>query len=81
MFPLTKESIFTNNHNGQNYGGAGEIANVDLDGCARMQIPEDDSETDFFLEHCGSLNPTIIHTKNQKNLRHQTIIKIGHDDY
>ena len=32
LYPLTKESFFTNNHNGRNYGGNGEIAIVDDDG-------------------------------------------------
>jgi hypothetical protein len=32
LFPLTEESVSTNNHNGQNYGGKGEIAIVDNDG-------------------------------------------------
>ena len=29
LFPLTKESVSTNNHNGQNYGGSGPIETVD----------------------------------------------------
>lgn len=29
LFPLTKESVSTNNHNGQNYGGDGAIKTVD----------------------------------------------------
>jgi hypothetical protein len=28
LFPLTKESVSTNNHNGQNYGGDGTIETV-----------------------------------------------------
>ena len=28
LFPLTKESVSTNNHNGQNYGGNGTIETV-----------------------------------------------------
>ena len=29
LFPLTKESVSTNNHGGQNYGGNGTIQTVD----------------------------------------------------
>jgi hypothetical protein len=29
LFPLTKESVSTNNHNGRNYGGGGTIETVD----------------------------------------------------
>ena len=29
LFPLTKESVFTNNHDGRNYGGRGTIQTVD----------------------------------------------------
>jgi hypothetical protein len=29
LFPLTKESVFTNNHDGRNYGGRGSIQTVD----------------------------------------------------
>ena len=32
LFPLTKQSVSTNNHGGGNYGGNGEIAIVDNDG-------------------------------------------------
>jgi hypothetical protein len=32
LFPLTKESVSTNNHGGRNYGGDGEIAIVGSDG-------------------------------------------------
>ena len=32
LFPLTQESVSTNNHGGGNYGGKGEIAIVDDDG-------------------------------------------------
>jgi len=30
LFPLTKESVSTNNHGGQTYGGRGTIKTVDL---------------------------------------------------
>jgi len=29
LFPLTKESVSTNNHDGRNYGGKGTIRTVD----------------------------------------------------
>ena len=29
LFPLTKESVSTSNHNGQNYGGSGTIETVE----------------------------------------------------
>ena len=32
LFPLTKQSVSTNNHGGGNYGGNGEITIVDNDG-------------------------------------------------
>ena len=42
MYPLTKESVSTNNHNGRNYGGNGEIAIVDDDGNTIENINEDE---------------------------------------
>ena len=38
LFPLTKESVSTNNHGGQNYGGRGEIAIVGNDGNIIKQL-------------------------------------------
>jgi hypothetical protein len=40
LFPLTKESVSTNNHSGRNYGGCGEIAIVDGDGAVIKIINE-----------------------------------------
>jgi hypothetical protein len=49
LFPLTKESVSTNNHNGQNYGGCGEISIVDDDGNTIEIINEanEESEDDY----------------------------------
>jgi len=48
LFPLTKESVSTNNQGGGNYGGGGEIAIVDNDGTIIEIIQEahDDSDLD-----------------------------------
>ena len=42
LYPLTKESVSTNNRNGRNYGGNGETAIVDDDGNTIEIINEDD---------------------------------------
>ena len=50
LFPLTEESVSTNNHNGQNYGGKGEIAIVDNDGNTIEIIneaSEEESDNDY----------------------------------
>jgi len=51
LFPLTKESVSTNNHGGGNYGGNGNIAIVDNDGTVfevvqEAQQQETNSDTD-----------------------------------
>ena len=46
LFPLTKESVSTNNHGDQNYGGDGLIAIVDDDGNTIHIISADEAESD-----------------------------------
>ena len=46
LYPLTKESVSTNNHNGQNYGGNGLIAIVDDDGNT-IEIINEAAEDDY----------------------------------
>jgi hypothetical protein len=48
LYPLMKESFFTNNHNGRNFGGDGEIAIVDDDGNTIEIINEDEVESGGF---------------------------------
>ena len=48
MYPYYMYQFFTNNHNGRNYGGDGEIAIVDDDGNTIEIINEDEVESGGF---------------------------------
>ena len=72
---------FTNNHNGRNYGGDGEIAIVDDDGNTIEIINEDKVESGgFWTPHSNSSicgRNTIIHNSHafEPNIRRRTCDK------
>ena len=56
LFPLTKESVSTNNRGGRNYGGDGEIAIVDNDGVVIEIINKVKEKEERYCWHRSSEN-------------------------
>jgi hypothetical protein len=56
LFPLTKESVSTNNRGGRNYGGDGEIAIVDNDGVVTEIINKVKEKEERYCWHRSSEN-------------------------